>query len=162
MADKKRRRSESPHVRRCRIQGAAGPILRCLERRLEITAPYSGRKLTQEQYSTARRVCYLEEPEIGLFKMYDPLTSQTLFSWERCQFALARKATIECSHREGCTGFAGDGRSLMGRLLRLCNCPDKVIVNSYLWLVDPKDKEVKFRSEGVEYTVVHGKEHVQQ
>jgi hypothetical protein len=109
-------------------------------------------------YHASRRICYLPDQGIGLFARYDPLNRRTQVSWERCQYTLGRKVQIACDHVEGCNGFAKDKPfSLMGRFLRLCECPDKVVVNDYVWLVDPKETEVEHvDQEGRVLSVRHG------
>lgn len=131
-----------------------------LEKRLDITRPKSGRRLYLHEYQNSRRIAFLEGPRIGLFCRYDPVTSRHEATWERCQFAMARKVKIECHHKEGCTGFADrKPNALMGRFLRTCDCPDQTVLNSYVWLVDPKDATPEFiDEEGEKHVVTHGKE----
>lgn len=131
-----------------------------LQRRLDITRPYCGTKLTTDQYHSTQRVCYLPDAEIGLFKRYDPELRKTVHSWDRCQYTLARKVKIECEHRAGCNGFKGSGPTLMGRLLMVCDCPQRTILNNYVWLVDPREKQVdRVDEDGNVFRVVHGQEH---
>lgn len=133
-----------------------------LHRHRRITQPLAGTKLTQQQYQSTQRVCYLDDLNIGLFKTYDAENHEYRFSWDRCQFALARKVKIEYEHKDGCKGFAGAGaNSFIGRLMRLCDCPMTAVGRNFVWLVDPRDKEASWKNKtGTEIQIIHGVEHV--
>jgi hypothetical protein len=100
--------------------------------------------MEQYEYHSSRRLCTLDDPGIALFIRYNPLTGKMETGWERCQYALARRVSIDCQHRPHCNGFAEvKPNSLMGRFLATCDCPNKVVVNDYVWLVDPPDREAR-------------------
>lgn len=119
-------------------------------RHLQLLDPKYGEKIELHVYQSSRRIASLGE--IHLFSRYDPLTGKTQAYWARCQYAVARKVKIECQHREGCNGFSQHKpQSLMGRFLMSCDCPDQVLVNDFVWLVDPKEVEVEWWGKPVKH-----------
>lgn len=109
-------------------------------------------------YHSSRRICNHPELDLSLFSRYDPVAGKTVVTWERCQYTIGRRLRIECSHRDGCNGFAQNKpQSLMGRFLRTCDCPDQVVFTNYIWMVDPKDVEVQHVAEdGSVHRLRHG------
>ena len=164
-ATRKRQRSPSPHARaptpykKHKLEQWKHFLTRHIQNQLRLLRSRGGNYCNSNVYHSSRRICTHPHLDLSLFSRYDPLAGKTHVSWERCQYTIGRRLRIECSHKDGCNGFAQTKpQSLVGRFLRTCDCPDQVVFTDHVWMVDPREVEVQHvAGDGSLHDVRHGK-----
>lgn len=69
---------------------------------------------------------------------------------------MSKKVDLVQHHeRPDCDGWSKErGVGVLGPLLARCGCPFEIREKKYIWLVDPKDREVEVEVEGGEKKIV--------